>query len=101
MAALNPFTPGTSWSLSVSATSTSASLTSLGGDTLRICNVGTADAFINFGTTTATAVTATNMCVPGDTINCFTIPGTAATVAAVSAAGETTTLRFTRGWGQI
>lgn len=99
MAALNPFTPGSSFSLFVSSVSARVALPATGGDTLRTINIGTAEAFINFGDSTVTATGGNNMSMPGSRVDVFTIPGSATNVAAVSTTGTTTTLRFTKGWG--
>jgi hypothetical protein len=111
-----PFSPNFSKTKTISASSTSSSVTLdatdvsstptnpsagvWGGHTImRIVNVGPNTAFIRFGVGAQTAVT-TDMPIPSGAIEVFTKAGDADTVAAICAAAQTATVYVTCGQGQ-
>lgn len=69
------------------------------GGEVRICNLGTVPAFINFGTSSAvTAALATSIPIPAGAVEIFTLPATVTYLAAITASG-TTALYATTGKG--
>ncbi|MEI6283071.1 MAG: hypothetical protein WCP82_10225 [Alphaproteobacteria bacterium] len=98
MAALNPFTPAGTVTLSVSSTTGSATLPTTSFDQLLVtAPAGGAIAFIRWGASPQTAVTTDTPILPGS-VQIFTIPSTATTVAAITGS-STQTLYLTVGQG--
>lgn len=102
------FTPAAASSGTIAVTAVSANLNVPGtGAQIYVANVGTKEAFIKFGTDNTVAAVAGgattaltgDMSVPSGLAVVFNI-GTNTWIAAIAAAGDTTTLRVTRGVGQ-
>lgn len=93
-----PFMPADALTVSISATSTSASVAlDPNSSTVRVHNKGPNEVFIRFGDSTVIS-SAARMPVPVGAVNTFT-KGAATHVAAICAATETATVRFTNGEG--
>jgi len=88
---------------SISATATSSQTQFVAGgvaaSVLMIKNVGSNEAFFRVGVGNQTAVI-TDESIPAGAIMTYTKSGTANTVAAICASGNTTTLRISAGEGQ-
>jgi len=102
MPALAPFTPGNSIAITVAATTATVTLPT-GGDQVMITSLAAnAVAFVNFGSSTVTAViptgtaSAATAVLPG-TSRVFTVPAGATSIATIGTAGNT--LYVTRGDG--
>lgn len=98
---MNPFEPGATKTITVSASSQRVALPQrVGPVQVRICNLGSATAFVNFGDDTVTAA-ATDLPVPGNgftevlTVN----KGVDVLYAAAIAGGATGDISFTIGGG--
>lgn len=91
-----PFTPASTASISVTATSASASVVA-GCQQVRMYNSGTKDCYVRWGVGAQTAVT-TDMPLKAGTVEYFT-KGFADTVAAICGGADTTTLLITSGAG--
>lgn len=100
---LNPFTPGSSIAVSVTATSAATALPTLSANQIMVsAPAANAVAFIAFGTASTTVVIPTtqqNGCpiLPG-TVQVFTVPPGATHVAVIGSVSST--LYFTAGDGQ-
>lgn len=99
---LNPFTPGQTVSLAVSATTSRVALPALSGNQVRVVNpAGGQIAFIKFGSSTVEAAVTDMPILPGTT-QIFTLP--AQTTGGLNVAGitasSTATVYFTAGDGQ-
>lgn len=100
---VQPFTPNFSKTKTISATSSSSSITLdstdlVGNNVMRIANAGTATAFVRWGTGAQTALTS-DMPVLSGTIEVFTKDPTTTVVAAITAS-STATVYVTCGEGQ-
>lgn len=107
---LSPLSPVTNSTIAVTSTTQNVALgaTNVNATTVQVFNVGLKEAFIAFGGSSVTvtaqgAVTATNdggTSIPAGALLSFSAYLPAIThVAAICAAGETTTLRVCRGIG--
>ncbi len=95
---LNPFTPGSTVSRTVTATTARVALPSLAGNQVRVASPATNTvAFIKFGDATVEAVGTDMPILPG-TVEVFTVQPSFTNVAAIGTTG--TTLYFTAGDGQ-
>jgi len=100
---LNPFTPGSSIAVSVTASSAATVLPTLRGNQIMVsAPAGNVIAFIAFGTASTTVViptTQTNGCpiLPG-TVQVFTVPPGSTHVSVIGTVGST--LYFTAGDGE-
>lgn len=92
---LNPFTPGSTVSRTVSGASANVALTGSGLQVMVSSLAANAIAFITFGTSAVTAALTDTPVLPG-TVQVFTIPPGTTHVAAIGTAG---TLYLTRGDG--
>ena len=101
MASPNPFGPGVTQTLAVTATTGNVALGGTGSQVL-IQNAGSDYAFVNFGDSSVTAsVTFPTASVPVRPSSSLlvTVPDTFTTVAAICLATKTTTIYITRGNG--
>jgi len=102
MPSIDVFTPvGATVVLAVTTASASVARTSIGlpgGAILRIANIGTTVAFVEFGTSSVTASLSTSFPVLPGTVESFGINPQATHVAAITAGGSTT-LHLTTGLG--
>jgi len=101
----NSFTPG-AINATLAVTSVSGAVTLSGaGSQVRIANVGTVEAFTAFAATVAGGGSKSSnddggVSIPPATIQFFTLPPGATTLAAITASGASgTTLRINRGDG--
>jgi hypothetical protein len=100
---MNPFTPGSTIAVSVTATSAATALPTLRGNQVMVsAPAGNVIAFIAFGVSNTTVVvptTQTNGCpiLPG-TVQVFTVPSTATHVSVIGTVAST--LYFTAGDGE-
>lgn len=93
----NPFgIPNAAVSRTVSGTSARVAYAGT-GNVVRICNVGSAEAFVRSGTSAVVATTSC-MSIPGGVVEVFSIPLTDTHLAAITEGGDTT-LRIARGDG--
>ncbi len=100
---LNPFTPGKSITVTVTASSAATALPATSSGQIRVVSpAANAVAFIAFGTSTVAVViptTATNgMPIPPGDVEVFTVPRDATHVAVIGT--NSNTLYFTAGDGQ-
>ncbi len=112
-----PFGPNFSKSKTISATSTSSSVTldatdvsstptpansgpSGGHSVLRIYNKGPNEAFIRWGVGAQTAIVTTDMALAPGVVEVFSKAGDVDTVAAITSGSDTATIRITCGEGQ-
>jgi len=103
-AAMNPFTPGATATLSATTSSSNAALSNqaaaqnVGGQQCRIAApAGGSIAFIKFGTSSVTAAVTDTPILPGS-VEMFTIPANATHVAVITGT-STQTLYVTTGYG--
>lgn len=95
---LNPFTPASTVSRSVTATTANVALPGLTGNQVRVASsADNAIAFIRFGASTVEAAVTDMPILPG-TVEVFTVQPSMSHVAAIGTTG--TTLYFTAGDGQ-
>jgi hypothetical protein len=98
MSAVDPFTPGGNFSISVTTT-TGRVATTGAGNVMRLANVSSTECFVAFGTGSVNATTS-GFSMPGNS-QVFVASSDAIThVAAITASG-TTTLRISRGDGGV
>lgn len=96
---LDAFCPGATVNIDVSGSTQRVALgNAAGGQQVRICNLGTAPAWLAFGGSDVEATTAAGTPIPAGAVEVLTIPRTATHVAAI-AAGATGKVYFTLGVG--
>lgn len=96
---MNPFTPGATQSISVTATTGATAINTKSAGQVRIVSMpGSDTAYIAFGLNTLEATTS-DIPIPPESVVYFSVPQQASYVAAVCATDETATLVFTFGDG--
>lgn len=96
---LNPFTPGSTVSVSATGTTSRVALPATRGNQIRVAvAAGGSIAFVRFGTTAVNALVTDTPVLPG-TIEIFTVPTGMTHVAGITSTG-TATVYFTAGDGQ-
>jgi len=93
-----PYTPGVMATLSVTTTSSSATV-GTHGTVLRISNAGANPVFVRYGTSTPTAVVTDFAVLAGESVN-ISVPDNITHVAAIAGVG-TNAVYVSRGYGGV